>query len=455
MTPLNALGQAVDEGLLPAGGPLLVACSGGADSMALVGALLELGLWSVHVATVDHGLHPESADHAQWVVDWWAGRASGTCLLVGDVDLIRAGEGIEDGARRERYRLLEEARKECGSPYIVTAHHADDQAETLLMRLADGAGVNGLRGIHARQSALIRPWLGVSRDEIESYRAAAGIESVLDCTNRDLRFRRNRLRAEAMPNIAAALGASWVKGAAKTARHVQEALDVERAAPPPFEQVQSSRGVGLMPRDGAGASARRNAIFVTLSAAYARWCPGEGRGWGRHVDTVNALFQPDGPPGPVDLPYGLSAWREGTMIWVGPKVIPRPAPPPIEIHGPGVVRWGDWLVEVTRSAPECVPGAGRIICVEHAPFPWTVRAVLPGDRYRRAGAPGRKGITRQWSDRKVPREHRALLPVVEGRSGLVWVARLGPNHDVSLASSPAGVRITLHFAPLAPTDSRE
>lgn len=214
--PLDALGPGADA-LLPPGEALLVAVSGGADSVALLHALRRVGRGPLRVATVDHGLDTGSAGRAGFVEDLCA-RLDVPCARLRPAPAeVAQGQGLEDGARRARYRLLEAHAAAIGAARILTAHTADDQAETVLMRLASGSGLRGMAGIPARRGVIVRPWLAVPRAAVRGWAAACGLRWVEDPTNADARFLRNRARAHATPGLTATFGASWSRGAARTA----------------------------------------------------------------------------------------------------------------------------------------------------------------------------------------------------------------------------------------------
>lgn len=186
---------------------LLVAVSGGPDSVAL---LVLLAAWaqmpgrpSLHAATVDHGLRPESADEAAGVAALCAK------LGVGHVTLrwegLKPASGVQAEARRARYALLANEARRIGGATLVTAHTLDDQAETMLMRLAHGSGPSGLVGMRERSEvngvALVRPLLGLPKARLIATAEARGLPFVRDPSNSDLRFERVRWR-EAMPGLA-------------------------------------------------------------------------------------------------------------------------------------------------------------------------------------------------------------------------------------------------------------
>lgn len=188
----------------PGAGPLLVAVSGGVDSLALL--LLSRAAFGgrLHAATVDHGLRPEAAAEAAFVTE--------VCATLGVSHAVLRGEAaapaerranVSSGARALRYRLLEERRLATGCAWVATAHQEEDQVETLAMRLNRGSGLAGLAGIRPVNGKVIRPLLGWRRAELAGLVAAAGLTPVLDPTNADDRFDRARMRK-------ALAGADWV-----------------------------------------------------------------------------------------------------------------------------------------------------------------------------------------------------------------------------------------------------
>jgi len=174
---------------------LLVAVSGGPDSVALL-LLAHAALGDrCSAATVDHGLRPESASEAAWVADLCTARGIDHATLTAPLP-HRAGRtaNLSARARALRYRLLEDHADAIGAVHIATAHHADDQIETLIMRLNRGAGVAGLAGVRATSGRIVRPLLGWRHTELVTLCAAQGIMPVEDPSNVSDRFDRARLR---------------------------------------------------------------------------------------------------------------------------------------------------------------------------------------------------------------------------------------------------------------------
>lgn len=187
------------EKLLARGDRLGVAVSGGPDSLALLLLAAAARPGEVEAATVDHGLRPESRAEAEMVARLC--QQMGVPHATLDVRWRdRPETAIQERARRERYRLLGYWAEERGLGAVATGHHADDQAETFLMRLMRGAGVRGLAGMRPRSIAagsevrLIRPLLSCRRRELERFCTDAGVAAVEDPSNQDERFERVRLR---------------------------------------------------------------------------------------------------------------------------------------------------------------------------------------------------------------------------------------------------------------------
>jgi tRNA(Ile)-lysidine synthetase-like protein len=202
--------------LIPPGSTLVVGVSGGADSLALLHILRQLRPMlncHLHVATLDHGLRgsagADDADYVQHLAESWdmsvtRGRA--------DVRALAAERrlGIETAARLARYDFLADVAHRFGAERIAVAHHADDQAETVLMRLVRGSGTRGLAGMMLQSPVpehadlrLIRPLLPVTRAEIETYCQEHGLIPRQDATNQDTTLLRNRIRLETLPQLEA------------------------------------------------------------------------------------------------------------------------------------------------------------------------------------------------------------------------------------------------------------
>ena len=181
---------------------VLIGVSGGPDSMALLYTLFSLMNelnFNLAVCYVDHKLRPESKDEAKFVSEVAESLKLPFTLKEINIEEFRRGRTLEESARVARYMALEEARKENNGTRIAVAHHLDDQIETILMRIVRGTSIRGLRGIPVRNGNIIRPLLGVYREEILGFCGENNIRYVIDSSNLSTAFTRNRIRLELIP----------------------------------------------------------------------------------------------------------------------------------------------------------------------------------------------------------------------------------------------------------------
>ncbi len=193
--------QVLREAGLEADAILVVAVSGGIDSTVLLDVLAGLGC-RLHVAHLDHALRPDSADDGRFVADQAQRRGLPCSVERRDVGAYADTESlsIEEAGRRQRYAFLDQVAARVGAEFIALGHHADDQAETVILRLLRGSGATGLGGMAVvREGRYLRPLLRVRRAEIEKYAHQRGLCYREDSSNRDPRFLRNRVRGELMP----------------------------------------------------------------------------------------------------------------------------------------------------------------------------------------------------------------------------------------------------------------
>ena len=195
----DSVGKALVHGLLPAGQTVLVACSGGADSVALAHAVAQQSRLRAAIGHVDHGLRPEAAAEAE-SVRGLAARLGVPFFLERLKDLQIRASGLEAAAREGRYGALARLAAEAGAPVVATAHTRRDQAETLLLRLIRGAGPGALAGVRQKRGlapgiTLVRPLLDVPRAATEAYCRENALPFVNDPHNLDPARTRARLRA--------------------------------------------------------------------------------------------------------------------------------------------------------------------------------------------------------------------------------------------------------------------
>jgi tRNA(Ile)-lysidine synthase len=311
-----AVRNAVRAGLasLPAGATMLVACSGGADSLALACAArfvadrreLHCGL-----VTVDHDLQPGSADRAAAVADW-AKQRSFEPVITSRV-LVGVRGGPEAAARDARYAALAGVARQHGADLVLLGHTREDQAETVLLALARGAGPRGLAGMAPTTVkggvTFGRPLLDVARADTRAACVALGLAPWDDPHNADPAYARARVRA-ALPVLIDLLGADLVDNLARTARLI--AADVE---------MLDAQAAELLPADSAGLAV---ASLAGLPAALRtrvlrRWALEQGVPGGalshRHIDALDALVVRWHGQGPTALPGGVEVSRRDGRLF--------------------------------------------------------------------------------------------------------------------------------------------
>ncbi|WP_371498573.1 tRNA lysidine(34) synthetase TilS [Kitasatospora sp. NBC_00374] len=298
------------------GSPLvLVAVSGGADSMALATATAfeapKLGL-RVGAVTVDHGLQSGSAERARQVAD----RLGELGLDPVEAIRVRVGRdgGPENAARDARYAALDGAADRLGALAVLLGHTRDDQAETVLLGLARGSGSRSLAGMPAQKGRYRRPLLELDRAATRQACTAQSIPVWDDPHNTDPAYTRSRVRHEVLPVLEKHLGGGVVEALARTARLFRDdadALDQWAAlAEPDLRTAEGALDVGKL--TGLPPAVRRR---VLRRAALRAGCPA-GDLFARHLEAVDLLVTGWRGQGPLHLPGGVEAVRRcGTLVF--------------------------------------------------------------------------------------------------------------------------------------------
>ena len=445
--------------LVASGGRVLVALSGGPDSVALLHLLLELqtagALTVAGVAHYNHRLRGADADaDERFCVELAASLALPVEVGSGDVRAAahESGRSIEDAARAMRYRFLEEAADKFTADVIAVGHSLDDQAETFLLRLIRGAGPRGLASIYPRAGRVIRPLIDIARAELRQYAEECGLRWREDETNSDLSIPRNRVRHELIPYLERAFSPGIVEVLAREAeiarvdedRLQQEAIDLASSI-----VLGNTGGTIEMP------ASVLSSLHPALQARIARHALSIGPGPG-HIgfDQVQRLLNlARGARGhdSISLP-GRQVERRGDRILIRPALGRESAPANsfrVSLSIPGEVRLEreGWMVSAERAESPgqgASPGSGRsgLVAIAAAPvaLPLAVRSRHPGDRFRPLGQRGRKKLQDFLVDRKIPREMRDSLPlVVDGNDRIVWVVGQSVAEDFRVTEPSRGV----------------
>jgi tRNA(Ile)-lysidine synthetase-like protein len=390
-----------------AGARLAVAVSGGMDSVVLLDLLLEIRRaleLELVVATVDHGTRVgESATDAAFVRGLAAAR--GLPCYCGRFDGLR-GYGREDAARRARMAFL------VGVPAdaVALAHHRDDQAETVLLRLLRSASMDGVGGMRPHRSPFVRPLLNVPQDELRTWAAQRGLRWRQDASNQDSSLERNRVRSEVLPGLEVVHGgvADRLVALAEAARSQSEALS--------WAGSEHVRDAPWLSRSQLAALPDALAIFALRAHLRQRagFEPGIGReGWKQCL----ALLRTGRPGAWLPLPSG---WRwavsDGSIFCLPPP------PEALRLRLTGRRRWGVYNV-ITE----------HLTAARHA---LVLRPPLAGERF--GGQPLREWLRR----RGVPAPLRSYHPVFCRAERVVWVPGGAPRtplvHALGLAITVTG-----------------
>lgn len=413
LSAVNALTAEYD--MLPAGGVILCAVSGGADSMCLLHLLAEqsgAGGFTVAAAHYNHHLRGEEAlrDEA-FVRDFCAARAIPCTIGGGDVagEAKRLGQGVEETARQMRYAFLRATAETLGAARIATAHNADDNAETLLLHLVRGTGLQGLTGIAPRRGDLVRPLLTTSRADIESYVSAHAVPYVEDSTNADTAYTRNKLRHMVLP-LLRELNPRLTESLSDTTRYLradndflnaQAAMVCQNARWAEDNLVIEVRHLAGAPNAVAPRAARR--LLEMMG-------DGDTDCSAAHLNAIVDLCRGNDPSAVYFLPGGLLAQRVYGDLLLTTQQEPPPPFAPVELRqGNNPIPGTDWTVTLSATLPGL-----------------TARPRRQGDEITLAGR-GTKTIKKLFIDEKIPRRLREQIPVVADEDGVLAVAGFGGN----------------------------
>jgi len=265
-----AVRLAVRRALAEEAGTVLVACSGGADSLALLAATVfeARGRRPVVGVTVDHGLQDGSAEHTSRVVAQMAALGVDETASA-RVSVVAEGRGPEAAAREARYAVLTELAERSGAKTVLLGHTLDDQAETVLLGLTHGSGARALAGMRPAFAPFRRPLLDVTRAQTEAACRAAGIDFWVDPHNGDLRFTRSRVRHTVLPVLEAELGPGVAAALARTAAQLREDADALDAIAGSAHREALGPGGGLAVEvlSGLPTAVRRRVLRAAAVAA--------------------------------------------------------------------------------------------------------------------------------------------------------------------------------------------
>jgi tRNA(Ile)-lysidine synthase len=402
--------------MMPAGCRVVVAVSGGADSVCLLHVLRELNATISGIAHFNHKLRGEASEEDERFVAAMAGRF-GIAFFRSEARVDLAGDNLEQAGRRARRSFFQTLIRDGVCDRVALGHTRDDQAETVLFRVLRGSGLTGLAGIHPVSEGLIRPLIGVRRSQVEDFLRSRNVTWREDATNRETRFARNRIRHELMPQLAKDWNPQIVEALANLGDLAYEEEEYWSAqASRTIETCNPGRGLSAgfveFPSgelDSGRAQARR---LVRRAIAAVK---GDLRGIEfQHVESVVEM-----KGARVSLP-GVEVIRSCDRMRVVRRDL-RAAVPAIEVAIPGTYSSPDGASEI-RLEP-----CDNLELELTAPL--MLRGWRPGDRYRPVGKSREQKLKKMFRTAGVPSWERSFWPILECDGKILWARQFGAAEE--------------------------
>ncbi len=437
---------------------VVVAVSGGPDSVCLLAVLRELALdlsLALHVAHLDHMFRGEgSAAEARFVRELAEKLGIPSTIEQYDVPAYCRARGLspQTGAREVRYAFLERVAGAAEAQKIALGHTASDQAETLLLRLLRGAGVSGLSGIPPKRERFIRPLIEVTRDEVLDHLREQGLTFVTDPSNLKPVYTRNRIRLELLP-VLKAFNPRIEKTLSEEAEILRDedvAMETRMVAVIPAVIFREGGTVRIR-RDGFNAqlpAVRRRLFRTAVTMLFEGYAPDLSL-----IQTEEALgFISEAQTGrSMELPAGLRLMREYETVIIGLPEGARSFNIPLSV--PGITAVPELMMEVETElrSPEAATSEGSDDEISH----WQavldydkiaaqlfIRSRREGDRFHPAGMGGRsKKLQDYFTDEKIPRRKRDSIPLIATGHDIVWVT--GMRTDERYLTGPGTKRMLI------------
>lgn len=405
---------------VPDGAHLICAVSGGPDSMALLRAVRALP-YALTCAHFHHGLRPAADDDEAFVRDYCA--RHGIAFRCGHAHVAeekRPGESIEEAARRLRYAFLLSIDP---GAFILTAHTADDNLETMLIHLIRGPSLRGLAGIPPARGRILRPMLTCTREDVMAYLRKTATPFRTDETNAADAYLRNRVRHHIVPLLKAENPSVAERAQRAAARLREEDALLDALARETLERARVPGGLSCAALRAQPDALLRRAVLAFLREAQTPELSA------RQIEAVCALVRSPEPGGALDLCGGVRIRREYELLTLAPA--PDASFPETPLAVPGVTHLpAIGLRLCCRVGPwpgECAPGE-IAVCAPDAPV--FVRPRRIGDRI---ALPGGSRTLKKWMiDRKIPAAQRGRIPVIADSRGVIAV----PGHVIDQTRFP-------------------
>lgn len=421
--------------ILADGDKILVACSGGPDSLALLHIFSRLCLEyniTIFAAHVDHMFRGhESAQEAAFVVDFCRERGIVCYHTAINVPQIISESRLsgQDASRVVRYQYLRKVAQELGDAKIATGHHRDDQAETVLINLLRGAGSVGIGGIQPINGDLIRPLLSVTRAEIMEYCKVNQLEPRFDSSNFKTKYLRNRIRINLLPELEKQYNSGIKDALCRTATIVGDEHEfIGITAKEWWPKVTTMKDEQLFID-----AKEMEVVHIAVQREIFRMAIEKKQGYLKgisfhHVETLVELLATGRVGSNIQLPNGLLACKSYDGLYLGMgDVALRPQ---IDYEGQVVVVPGTTLIpelgimlvsELLDEKKQNSEGNYGIFDWAALTGPLVVRTRRAGDKFQPIGFHGTKKLKDFFIDEKVPREERDYLPIIFDCHHIIWI----------------------------------
>ena len=411
---------------------ILVGLSGGPDSVCLLTVLNHLRPdfdGGIHALYVDHGLRPEETPEEIAFCQDLCGalrvpfnvRHLGALSFPGSEGLTK-----QEAARELRYRIFEEVAAEVGADRVALGHHADDQAETVLMRLFRGSGPSGLAGIPPVRNYVIRPLIELERKEIEEYLEQEGIGFMVDSSNLRGDYMRNKIRHLIIPTVTR-IDRNIIKTICRTA-------DIFRDEERYFQLLVTKTLMKLISRK----TDRMLDLFLSplesmdtvLLRRLLRRAIDETKGLRgitfAHIEEIITLIKAGKSGDRIYLPGEIRVIKRYSTITLSSELPPKVAP--LTVEGPGTIGIKESAIMMVLSRLPAAEiegyGDGKELAFLNADalhFPLTVRSRRPGDYFYPLGLGNRKKLQDFFVDEKIPRDERDAVPLLVSGDDIIWI----------------------------------
>lgn len=453
---LRRMIQTIEErDLIRPGGQVVVGCSGGADSVALLYALWFLQShrnFHLSVAHLHHGLRGRAADGDACLVAEQCARL-GLHLITEHVSVrqIKAdiGGSVEMAARKARHDFFRRVLEQTGAEAVALAHHRNDQAETVLMRVLGGSGLDGLGGMDYRAEpspgvTVIRPLLDVSREQIEAFLTKHRLRWREDRTNRDASMVRNRIRHRILPKLAREGFSHVITSLVRLADVVREESKLAAVQTKRLHLPDCTVPLPINRLAKKSIAEQRRIIRAWLEAT-----PSGARALDfQTTEKIRSLLRHD-HGSPVQVGKGVMIVRVGDRLECqSDRVKNAPEPLPLILLAvPGItdLPGTGWSVRVSKTRGFCRTrtAVGTMPCEvflrreRDVIPPLAIRARRTGDRMRPTGLTGSVSLKQLFIDHKIPEAMRNTIPVLVAHDQVVWVAGYRVATDWSVSGSKA------------------